>query len=76
MMNIKSICMLLPVVAISLLLSACGPREEEQEPAGTSPETTIKPMQEYRKQAQEQITAENAEDELKRLQDEIEAENE
>ena len=36
-------------------------------------ETTVKPMQEYREDARQEVTEQNAEDQLRELTDEIEA---
>ena len=52
----------------------CAVQEESWWPGGAATEeTAVQPMEEYREEAAREITAENAEEELARLEREIEA---
>ncbi|MGC9455208.1 MAG: hypothetical protein ACP5HU_10135 [Phycisphaerae bacterium] len=65
----------------ALVLAGCGDDATETPEAPEAPESsapgdqgeTVKTMDEYRSQAAEEITEENAEDELRRLEEEIES---
>ena len=62
---------ILTILLIGMLLLAVGCSESDS--AGEDAETTVKTMDEYRAEAAEKITEENAEAELEKLEAEITA---
>ena len=62
---------ILTILLIGMLLIAVGCSESDS--AGGDTETTVKTMDEYRAEAAEKITEENAEAELEKLEAEITA---
>ena len=65
---------LLITVAVSLLLAGCSDGSSSST-SGPSETTTVKPMDDYRAEAEKEINADNAENALKEIQKEIEADS-
>ncbi len=75
-MKSRTIVLLAAISASSILFCACERQAEQPESPPADAETIVKPMEEYRQQAEREITGETAEQELQRLQREIDADTE
>ncbi|MHC4984560.1 MAG: hypothetical protein ACYTFO_00230 [Planctomycetota bacterium] len=63
------------LITTGMLLVGCGGGDEEAtQPQGDQADSVVKTMDEYREQAREEITAENAEAELERELEALEEE--
>lgn len=74
-MNHKLFASIALLAVVALLLGGCGDdaTETPETPDTGDQEETVRTMDEYRSEAAEQITEENAEDELRQLEEEIES---
>jgi hypothetical protein len=67
--TMKSLTLLVTsLMLVAIILAGCG-----EEPERDQPEAPAKTMEEYRQEAAEEITAENVEQELDKLEKEIDA---
>ncbi len=70
--------MLLSIVllgTLAIMFSGCSNSSNSTDGTGDSTATSVKTMDEYREEAAQTITSENAEDELEKLEQEINADN-
>ena len=63
--------LLILTLAAAILTAGCNGRKESGSSSGASAGTSVKTTEEYRQDAERQITKDNAEGELKKLEAEI-----
>ena len=71
-MQDKLLCSVALLAVVALLMAGCS-GEPADAPDSGDDEPSVKTMDEYRSEAAEEINAENAESELNKLEEEIEA---